>query len=247
MKAQTIGEVAKASGISVRTLRHYEALGLFQTHRLENGHRIFTSDTLIVLNRVLLLKRTGMSLNKIAELLRATNIDAAETLQIQKQLIEDKMTKLHKQLELITEILSSDLLDGDISPALLCKLIHLGEEKMTQEQWQKVYDKFYSKEEQQAWIDFKSQISSDAMKHAEEAWPRLIKKVEALIGTDPKAPAAQAVLKEWQELMVVFEPADEQLKDGMNRMYDNLDDWPEDGPEAPFSKEVWAFIQAAGS
>ncbi|MGD8327396.1 MAG: MerR family DNA-binding transcriptional regulator [Sphingomonadales bacterium] len=247
MKAGTIGEIAKASGVSIRTLRHYEALGLIQTRRLKNGHRIFTQESLLQLNRVLLLKRLGIPLRKIAELLKASQINAVEILSLQKQLIEEEMARLSTQLKLIEELLKSKDVGEDINATWLCDLIRCGEEKMTQDQWQKVYDKFYSKEEQEAWAAFKSETSKEDIRFAEEAWPKLIKKIEALLGSDPKGPEAQEVLKEWKALMKAFEPADERIKAGLNRMYQNLDAWPEDGPQQPFSKEVWAFIQKAAS
>lgn len=247
MKAETIGVVAKASGVSVRTIRYYESLGLLSLHRLENGHRVFTNRALLQLNRILLLKRLGLPLDEISKLLEASQIDARATLTLQKQLLEGSVIKLRTQIDLISTLLSIDDLEHDVDADRLCKLIKTGEMTVTQEQWQKVYDQFYSKAEQEAWIKFKSGISPDDMKAAEIAWPKLIQKVEGLLDTDPKGPKAQEALREWQALIAIFEPADELLKAGMNRIYDNLDDWPADGPEKPFSKAVWDFIQRAAS
>ncbi|WP_417464067.1 hypothetical protein [Kordiimonas sp.] len=38
---------------------------------------------------------------------------------------------------------------------------------------------------------------------------------------------------------------DPKLTGSAAKLYDNLDDWPADGPEPPFSTEVWTFIKKA--
>jgi len=65
----TIGQVAKRSGVSVATIRFYEAQGLISGRRTEGNHRVFRRD---VLRRVALIKvaqRTGVGLAKIREAL----------------------------------------------------------------------------------------------------------------------------------------------------------------------------------
>lgn len=42
-RVYTIGQLAKLSGVSPRTLRHYESLGLINPTRTENGYRTYTS------------------------------------------------------------------------------------------------------------------------------------------------------------------------------------------------------------
>ncbi len=118
---------------------------------------------------------------------------------------------------------------------------------MTHEEWQKVWDKFYTAEEQERWAAAKSAMPEEAIKANEQAWPALIARAEALVGTDPTSPEAQAVAREWNAMMKPLLDMDPALTAGAAKLYDNMDDWPEDGPKPPFSKEVWAFIQAASA
>ncbi|MFI6739357.1 MerR family transcriptional regulator [Nonomuraea sp. NPDC050451] len=66
----TIGELAKASGVTVRTLYHYDEIGLARAgERTASGHRRYTEADLRRLYRVRALRGLGLSLEEIAEVL----------------------------------------------------------------------------------------------------------------------------------------------------------------------------------
>jgi DNA-binding transcriptional MerR regulator len=67
----TIGEFATIARVSVRMLRHYDALGLFVPARVEehNGYRYYGADQLRTLNRLLALKDLGFTLEQVGRFL----------------------------------------------------------------------------------------------------------------------------------------------------------------------------------
>ncbi|WP_380169588.1 methyltransferase [Jannaschia sp. R86511] len=65
----TVGEVARATGLSVRVLRHWEAVGLVSPSRSGSGHRRYTGDDVTRVARAVALRRTGLSLAEVATLL----------------------------------------------------------------------------------------------------------------------------------------------------------------------------------
>ena len=67
-----ISEFARLGQVSVRMLRHYDAVGLLVPERLEPGgaYRAYSADQLQDLNRIIALKELGFSLSQIADLLR---------------------------------------------------------------------------------------------------------------------------------------------------------------------------------
>lgn len=66
----TIGELARASGVSIRTLRHYDATGLLTpAHVRPNGYRIYGQAQAERLQEILLYRQMGMGLGDIAALL----------------------------------------------------------------------------------------------------------------------------------------------------------------------------------
>ncbi|WP_238651524.1 MerR family transcriptional regulator [Paenibacillus piscarius] len=90
-----IGELAKTAKISKRTLYHYEQIGLLQpAHIAENGYRYYDSQAILRLQKILLLKSIGYTLEQIKELLQCTH-PAHEN--------DDWITSLNEQIELIEQ------------------------------------------------------------------------------------------------------------------------------------------------
>lgn len=78
----SIGEVAKRSGVTSRTLRHYESIGLLRPSRTgANGYRYYDEGALVRLQRILLLRELGVGLSAIGDALagRSDDVVALET------------------------------------------------------------------------------------------------------------------------------------------------------------------------
>ena len=90
----TVNELAERAGISGRTLRHYHRIGLLEPDRVgSNGYRYYGPDAVARLQRILLLRETGMGLAEIARVLDAADTPAAEVEALQghlRQLAEDR-------------------------------------------------------------------------------------------------------------------------------------------------------------
>jgi DNA-binding transcriptional MerR regulator len=66
------GELAAAAGVNVQTLRYYERRGLLdEPHRTLGGHRLYPSETVMVLRVIKAAQRLGFTLDDVAELLEA--------------------------------------------------------------------------------------------------------------------------------------------------------------------------------
>lgn len=73
-----IGEVADEVGLSLRTIRYYEEIGLVEpSGRTEGGFRLYTDSDLERLRLVKALKPVGMSLETMAELLESADLVAS--------------------------------------------------------------------------------------------------------------------------------------------------------------------------
>ena len=70
MDVWTTAEVARLAGVSARTLRHYDAIGLLEPASHEQGgQRRYCRPELLRLQQILLLKRLGLRLDVVAEIL----------------------------------------------------------------------------------------------------------------------------------------------------------------------------------
>jgi len=100
-----IGEIAKQAGVTTRTLRYYEQLGLFVPSKVNTkGYRYYNDDTLVVINRIRDLQRVGLSLEEIKEVIglyfkQKKRVEAKEKtlnyLQVHLDDIDSKITLLN--------------------------------------------------------------------------------------------------------------------------------------------------------
>ncbi|WIB25702.1 MerR family transcriptional regulator [Curtobacterium sp. MCSS17_015] len=111
-----IGELADRTGLSTRTVRHYDDVGLLHpTGRTEGGFRLYTQDDLQRLLVIRRMKPLGYSLEQMAELLgiidRLEGVDGAERDRLQAEIdayvadTEERRAKLVRNLEWADEFL----------------------------------------------------------------------------------------------------------------------------------------------
>ncbi|WP_313894444.1 MerR family transcriptional regulator [Psychrobacillus sp.] len=98
-----IGEVAKLSGLSTRTVDYYTKCGLFPVERSKANYRLYSSTVLQTLGRIQLLKKQRMSLAEIKQVL--VSDENLETELLMKEVNEEfdclqkKLARLEEQLK----------------------------------------------------------------------------------------------------------------------------------------------------
>ncbi len=95
----TIAEVAKSAGVTSRTLRHYDQIGLLPAGRDANGYRSYDREALVRLQRILLLRELGLPLPRIAHMLEGQTDDVAA--------LRDHLTQLHRSADRLARQIAS--------------------------------------------------------------------------------------------------------------------------------------------
>ena len=86
---RTVNEVSKLTGVSVRTLHHYDAIGLLKpTEVTEAGYRLYDDTALSRLQNILLFRELQFPLKEIKAILDSSNFDPLEALAQQIELLE---------------------------------------------------------------------------------------------------------------------------------------------------------------
>ena len=112
--AHTVGQVARLAHVTVRTLHHYDKLGvLAPSERSEAGYRLYTSADLERLQQVLFYRELGFPLEKIRDLMADPAFDRREALIVQRDLIGRQVLRLEAVRGLIERTLES--LEGAIT------------------------------------------------------------------------------------------------------------------------------------
>jgi MerR family transcriptional regulator, thiopeptide resistance regulator len=92
-----VGELADATGLTVRTLHHFDEIGLLcPTERSTAGHRLYTDMDVRTLHRIVTLRRLGMSLAHIATALNGSGMDLAALLSRQIAEVDRTVVAQHQ-------------------------------------------------------------------------------------------------------------------------------------------------------
>ena len=96
MDTTTIGDVARLAGITVRTLHHYDDIGLLTpTERRPNGYRSYTDRDISRLQQILAYRELDLGLDEIARMLNEPS-DTIEALGKARLRIDDQLAKLRR-------------------------------------------------------------------------------------------------------------------------------------------------------
>jgi DNA-binding transcriptional MerR regulator len=96
----TVGQAAARLGVTVRTLHHWDAIGLGSPSlRTHGGYRLYVAADLARLQRAVIYRELGLSLDTIRELLDAQVADPTVPLRAQRQQVQERIARLHEMSE----------------------------------------------------------------------------------------------------------------------------------------------------
>lgn len=102
---RTVKEVSQLTGISIRTLRYYDEIGLLKPARIsENQYRFYDDKDLEKLQEIMFFKEMDIPLETIKKLLENPKLNRKEILLFQKALLERKRNRLNGIIELIEDV-----------------------------------------------------------------------------------------------------------------------------------------------
>jgi DNA-binding transcriptional MerR regulator len=100
LKSYAVKELARLAGVSVRTLHHYDRIGLLEPEsRTASGYRLYGPAQLLRLQQILFYRELELPLADIAELLDDPGFDPVRTLLGHRRTLEEKLGRLHRLLE----------------------------------------------------------------------------------------------------------------------------------------------------
>ncbi len=104
---KTVKEVSRLTGVSIRALHHYDAIGLLKPTQLtEAGYRLYDDAALERLYMILVFRELGLSLKEIAGILSMPDYDRNRVLEKQIALMQDRIGKLQDRIALAKGILT---------------------------------------------------------------------------------------------------------------------------------------------
>jgi MerR family transcriptional regulator, thiopeptide resistance regulator len=108
MTRRTVSEVAALAGVTVRTLHHYDEVGLVvPSGRSDAGYRLYAASDLERLQLVLFYRELGFGLGEIRDLLDGSDVDRGEVLRAQRELLTRQAHRLDRILAAVDEAIAA--------------------------------------------------------------------------------------------------------------------------------------------
>jgi MerR family transcriptional regulator, thiopeptide resistance regulator len=236
-------EFAESTGVTVRTLHHYDRLGLLKPSRYSRaGYRLYRESDFARLEQIVALKFIGFSLKEIKEILNRSSFDLATALRHQREAIEEKRRRLELAIQAIQRAEYVICLSNEPGWETFAKIIEVISMQHDMD-WSK---KYYSVDAQREIAKRAATIPHEVIEQAQRDWAVLIKEVDAAVasGEDPASEKSQALATRWSELVKGFTGGNSEIQAGLNRMYADKGNWPASMPK-PFGDEVQSFIMKA--
>jgi DNA-binding transcriptional MerR regulator len=165
---------AQLTGVTVKTLRHYERIGLLAPKRTAAGYRRYSLEDLQRLERVLALKSLGLPLNSVKTVLKRTT---PSWLRTHREWLEDERARLDRAIETMRHIEQaprySEALDASCAQA--------------------AWDRWESMREQRA------STMPRAPDRAGESRIALFRAIDHALVSDPSGADARELAKQWRE------------------------------------------------
>lgn len=188
----SVSQAARLAGVSVRTLRWYDEIGLLKPAQVTPaGYRFYDDMTMAALQQILFYRELGVPLEQIGRILSAPDHHRTEALKKHRTLLLMKRQRLDDMLRLVDETIGGNIM-YDERP------------KPTQADWEAVKEQ-YAKEAAQRWGNTEAFLESRE-KHKDygpEQEARIQAEMEEIFHAfgacaDPAGPDAQALVERWQ-------------------------------------------------
>lgn len=233
-------DFARRAGVTVRTLHHYDRMGLLKpSNYTASGYRLYGERDMARLQQIVTLKFIGFSLKQIKELLGQREFDLTATLRLQREVIEAERRHLDTIIQAIEHAervtASVEATDWDAFKKII--------EVITMQNNMDWIKKYYTEEQLE---ELAARGANGVREQGERDWAILIKEVEEAerAGLDPSSEKAQALAARWSNLIEAFTGGNPAIAENLKRLYADQANWPSTF-QKPYSGDVESFIAKA--
>lgn len=235
----SIGEFAKKTGMTVRTLHYYDEIGLLKPKKDSNsGRRLYSDQDILTLQKIVSLKFLGYSLEQIKKMLYEMNMDLnlKETLQFQQKLFEEKKEQIETVLKAIKRTLAVLEEEEHVDSTVLMSLIHSIQTEKVQRQ---LVEQYTSKEIAEKLFD---QPEEEVIEF-DKVYVQLSNEVKKLAGRPFQDPEVLALMEKY--LKVTYEFIGEEAMNFFSKLDEDKIQAFNDYVLSPFTQEEEKWLQEA--
>jgi len=245
-------ETAKRLGVTVKALRLYEQRGLVKPLRTQSDWRTYGPDQIARLHQIVALKRLGLPLARIGELL-AWPHDGPHALDrvldLQERVLARESVRLGHALDIVrrarARLAAGEALSVDDLATLTKETTMTG--KASDAEMKAIFDPLAEKHftpEERADLQTRSFDQAEATR----TWDALIEEAKALMAKgDPTSDAARDLARRWQAQVKLFTEGNPAMNQKVMGMWKEAMADPNAAPKLPLNPEIFAFVQKAAA
>jgi MerR family transcriptional regulator, thiopeptide resistance regulator len=211
-----VGDLSERTGLSVRTLHHYDEIGLLSPmRRTDSGHRLYSADDVLRLQRIRSLRALGFSLEEIREFLEQPDFSV-------RGVIELHISGLKEQIRLRQELLGRlEAVAARLRSAEQVSAEELVVTAMEVIEMSERFEKYYTPEQLEALERRRQDVGEERIRAVEAEWAELMEKVrsEMEAGTDPANGRVQLLATRWMGLVNEFTGGDPGIERSVGNMW----------------------------
>jgi len=233
-----IGELARRTGVSIRTLHYYDEIGLLSASQHSTaGHRIYGVREVTRLQQIRSLQQLGFGLKEIQNMLASKTHSPLHVVEMHLARAKEHVAEQQKLCDRL-ESLAHSMRTRKVSVDQLIETIEV----------MNMFEKYYTKEQLAELKQRADALGEKGMRQGEQDWAALIEevRVEMEKGTDPMAPQVVALARRWRALIEAFTGGNPEIEKSLKTMYQN-EPVHEKIQGMPFHPGMMAYIQKAMS
>ena len=197
-----VGAFATLTGVSVRTLHHYDRLGLLKpSARGSNGYRRYSDCDVLRLQQILTLRYLGFGLRQIGRLLDRPDFSLELSARFQSAVLAHRLAALRRVQTDLNALLDHfeatgtwDWRRANQAVATVWSQLQPGAMEMDPNQK-------FTAEQLAAWQEHGKQFTPEAIRAVERDWADLLAEINANLDCDPASPMAQAFVEQYDALL----------------------------------------------
>ncbi len=211
-EAMKVGELADRTGLSVRTLHHYDEIGLLAPERrTPAGHRLYGLAQVRRLQQIASLRHLGLSLEEIRECLERPEYSLDRVLALQVERLRDEIGRQKRLVRLLEDLRRRLARAEEVSVDDIARTI----EETT---W---HEKYYTPEQRAAIAARADELGEERILRSQREWAELFEDFTGAMerGAPPTDEDVQAMASRAVALIEQFTGGDPGIRDSMARMY----------------------------
>jgi DNA-binding transcriptional MerR regulator len=213
----TVRRLAKLAGVTVRTLHHYDQIGLLRpSARTAAGYRLYGEADRLRLQQILLFKEMDVALEQIRQILDDPQFDLVQALRSHRQALQQRAVRLETLLHTIDKTIATLTEDR---PMLTVEELYEGFSPEDAERYRREARANWGEEMVEASEQRARQMSKAEWQAVGQQGEAVAQRMADLMGHSPDDPAVQAAIAQHHAWIEHFYPAPAELYRGLGQMY----------------------------